>query len=740
MGSLLSTLQSNQSSSSKLKQTIDYCSQEVPELSNLVKSVQSSASTSNLDDIRQLYLKSLEYIKCSNANSQLLKSQIYQLYQDVIIERAIEVLKSGTDWVLPEASTSKKQEENDMIQLTALQERMKDLNTKVADISDITKYYTREDTQAVEIVDAIKLLQTDANEKMSVASEAVDVYKARYLFGIILCNYTTGSNRVSEDRLVDDIKSYLTLETYKGCMMFSEFIPLLWPTDEDFWATKNLTSFTVTDEFITNYLETGETIECIINLSKYYSSYFWPKYDAGEGSVYPNCNHNPRYTDSFTSIQQLVAQVVDNVDIRTWGEFFTEGRKVLDQIETHHIKMLPFMARKKNLARAGELMKIPETWPKYNRDVELYEAIVSVMNVCFANCGGEKDSDYTSELVEYQFGSKFDEIKKSSSKPITHIKNIGGITYKDLGLHSLNKKYFDSRAFIVVEGDAAFDEIPADSRTSHFVKASELDIKAWDGFMIDIDADPDDVKRVSVDDGKSRMYMYNNTGYFSDKVFNCVDMYQFVEAYRFPIIPGLTAYRKKTQTNHASESDTSQSTSSQSTPSIITIHQPKSSEYEVNPMVQQFFNEVITNATTNMHYNSLNNRLYSSIDYMTASVDGDINFSPIAHYIYYNLVPRSLSFELLIPLNTQCQTHMCMCTNDIKNGCAVEDLIPFVFEYPMNGEVISDPLFEVDDINACIKASTQQLEESSTVAISESTDVGTSAKQVVDSFLHRLFV
>ena len=95
----------------------------------------NTTSTEYLPSLRVLYLKSLEYINCNNANSQLLKSQIYNLYQDLIIEKAVELLNKLKEWTLPERHDDRKQEENDQIQLDALQARIKELCENVAELS-----------------------------------------------------------------------------------------------------------------------------------------------------------------------------------------------------------------------------------------------------------------------------------------------------------------------------------------------------------------------------------------------------------------------------------------------------------------------------------------------------------------------------------------------------------------------------------------------------------------------------
>ena len=169
MGSFLSTIfSSNTSSQVKLNKIVDYCEREIPALKNIATMVKNSTS---LESTRILYLKSLEYLKCSNSNSQLLKSEIYNLYQDLIIDKAVEILDKLKEWEIPARSSNKPEEENDRIQLEALEARIADLSTNVAELSKITEHYTRKDNQAKDILDIIKFLQNNANEQLKVVSE-----------------------------------------------------------------------------------------------------------------------------------------------------------------------------------------------------------------------------------------------------------------------------------------------------------------------------------------------------------------------------------------------------------------------------------------------------------------------------------------------------------------------------------------------------------------------------------------
>ena len=740
MGNLFSKLTSKTTTQDKINDIIDYCETEEPALKNIAEMAKQITTTDKIESLRTLYLKSIEYINCNNANSQLLKSQIFNLYQDLIVEQAVELLNHIKEWKLPPISPDAKEEEINQIHLNSIQLRIKELCEAIVKLSEISKYYIRKDTQISEIIDFIKLLQDNTNGQLSVISEAVDVYKARYLFGIIICNYTTGSISASVERYENDLDTYLTVNTYKGCLMFSEFIPLLWMTEPDFWnlnemKNKNTTSSTISDEDIELYLKQGYLKKCLINLAKYYSNSFWPKYDAAQiGTAFRNCDYNPCYSkaDNFSTLHDIVSPFVDNINIKTWKDFFEHGRKILNKIDTHHIKMLPYMAQKNNFAISGEFMKIPETWPKYDHDIELFEAIVSVANICFANCGGDNSKELDSNTGMYV--------------PL----NRGGYTYKDLGLYNQNLRYFDQRAFILVPDDTAFNKIPNNNKTSKFVKALDLDSESkWNDFVLKLDANINDAKFGQDTKSNYRKCIYNNTGYFTDKIYNCIDSSYFIKTDEFPIIPGLSAYRLKTNSQNAKASETyielpenelkfekmivedfikSKNFMSLSEINELNNHEIHNiyksicmesfnisdktiqygkniiingSEYTINPIVKTFYDDIKISTTTSKLYLSNNTKLFSSIDYLTNDGNSYAKNPSIPYFVYYNLIPKSLDFELMIPfIPPNFKTNMTICGCDKLNECPDNSLIPFVFSYQIKNGITIDPLFEIDNVDS----------------------------------------
>ena len=124
-------------------------------------------------------------------------------------------------------------------------------------------------------------------------------------------------------------------------------------------------------------------------------------------------------------------------------------------------------------------------------------------------------------------------------------------------------------------------------------------------------------------------------------------------------------------------------------------------DYSVNPIVENFYSSIKSTSTCNKLYASNNAKLFSSIDYM---VNNGVEYSKnpiIPYYIYYNLVPKSLDFELMIPfVPSDFKTTMSICGCDLMNGCSENNLIPFVFSYKKNSasNKIIDPLFEIDDV------------------------------------------
>ena len=124
-------------------------------------------------------------------------------------------------------------------------------------------------------------------------------------------------------------------------------------------------------------------------------------------------------------------------------------------------------------------------------------------------------------------------------------------------------------------------------------------------------------------------------------------------------------------------------------------------DYTVNPIVENFYSSIKSTSTCNKLYVSNNTKLFSSIDYMVNN-GKEYSINPIIpYYIYYNLVPKSLDFELMIPfIPSDFKTTMSICGCDLMNGCSENNLIPFVFSYKKNltSNKIIDPLFEIDDV------------------------------------------
>lgn len=636
------------------------------------------------DEIRDFYLKSVEYVECNSVNAALLKEQIFNYYQDAIIEEATKLTISYKDWVLLGDTDEEK--------LVNIQARMSDLQKDVMELNEALKYYTRDDTQGADLLKEIQDLQASTLEQLKEISEAIDVFKARYLFGTIVCNYCCGdignANSEAELRIINN---YLTLNSYKGCLMFSEFQPLLWPTDFD-WDDNNTSQKPVTDEFLTKYLESGIPSENLKNLSNYYSNYFFVKYEAFNSSKpseeFTNNTFSipyPNATETFREMATKIKEFVEDVKIRKWIQFYPRGKEVLQKFDVHHFKMLPYMAHKKHLLSNGEFMRIPETYPRYDHDIELLEAVMAIMNVCFANCGTRENSNSS--------------------------KIIGGYTYNDLNLNKYYSTYFDSRAFILS------DEYTVEPSTKGLVTAGNVDTSAWDNVKFVISAN------------KTAEIGANSTGYFSDRIYNCLDDSKNVKASsEFPSIDGLSAVRvvsesnaiavktdeddgnaegvenndtdkaeddkaDKAENNDKTEDDKAEGVETFDVSKLVTI------EPGVNNMILDFFNKVIKLPATSVLYASNNHKLYSSVDYMTMDADAYSENPAVPYYIYFNLVPKSLSFEIMIPLNTTHST-MSICTNDVRNGCDEKYLIPLAFVGPVDDSgLINDPLFNITNLD-----------------------------------------
>lgn len=641
MGSWLSK---NKSTVTKV---VSSCSKDETALKQLL----SLANTvTDSESIREFYLKSVEYVECNSVNANLLKEEIFNYYQDAIIEEAKKLTTTYKDWQISG--------ETDEEQLQSVQDRMIDLQKDIVELNEALKYYSRDDTQGADLLNEIQELQISTLSQLKSLSEAVDVFKARYLFGTIICNYCCGDiGNVNSTAELKIINNYLTLNSYKGCLMFSEFQPLLWPTDYD-WEDNNTTQKAVSDEFLEKYISSGIPSENLKNLSNYYSNYYFVKYEAFN-STNPNTEFTnntfsipyPNATETFADMSKKVKDFVEDSKIKTWKEFFTKGKEVLKKFDIHHFKMLPYMAHKKHLLTNGEFMRIPETYPKYDRDIELFEAVISIMNVCFANCGVRENSDDNTKI-------------------------IGAYTYNDLGLNTKYSTYFDSRAFVI--GD--FTNIENSTKT--LVNASNLNTEGWNDFTLTLSAN------TSAEPG------FNSTGYFSDRIYNCLDNSKNVKAdSEFPSIDGLSALRV-VKAKNSEESKTQKENSEESKESFENFAEHVKIAEGVNSVALEYFNNVIKLPSTSVLYSSNNNKLYSSIDYMTMDTDSYSENPAIPYYIYFNFVPKSLSFEIVIPLNTTRST-MSICTNDIRGGCEQKYLIPLAFVGSVDNGLINDPLFNI---------------------------------------------
>lgn len=651
------------------------CTSEEPALRNILKLVETSENSLS---IRDLYLKSIEYVECGSSNATLLRDEIYTIYQNTIIEEALKLMEGYQDWELVGTTDEEK--------LSNIQDRMIDLQKDLIELTNALKYYTRDDSQAADILEVLQELQNDTLSQLKVLSEAVDVFKARYLFGTILCNYCCGDiGNANKEAELKIINNYLTLNSYKGCLLFSEFQPLLWPTDFD-WNDNNTSQKGISDEFLESYIESGIPAENIANMSSYYSNYYWPKYTD---------LNKLEELESFEDMANKIKPFVENKNIKTWKIFFNEGKKVLEKFDVHHFKMMPYMAHKKHFLSEGEFMNMPITYPKYDRDIEIFEAIISVANVCFNSCG------------------------LTLSKP-DGSKILGGYTYKDLGLNKYYSIYFDKRPFVVNN----FTTL--ENQTSELVTCDNIDTNNWKDIKLELSADKDDEPGL------------NNTSYFTDRVFNCLDN---SKDDRFPYIDNLSAFRKeetfegakrvkaegsdiiniipdeeikaeetilkemgiKPEANKAETFKIYKELFAESFTDGLSNHLIISKSnlkgYKINTIVIDYYKTIIGLITTKTLYASKNNKLYSSIDYITTDNDKYSENPAITYYIYYNLVPKSLDFEIDIPLNVTGST-MSICTNDMIGGCEEKYLIPFVFSQVINNKgLIDDPLFNNYDFD-----------------------------------------
>ena len=97
-------------------------------------------------------------------------------------------------------------------------------------------------------------------------------------------------------------------------------------------------------------------------------------------------------------------------------------------------------------------------------------------------------------------------------------------------------------------------------------------------------------------------------------------------------------------------------------------------DVNVNHVLLSYFDSLKIN-----RINKLNSTMFSSVDYITMNQDEYANNPELVYYIYYNLIPMSLKFDLIIPLNTL-STNFSINTNDIKRKIQRNQLIYKMFE------------------------------------------------------------
>ena len=76
---------------------------------------------------------------------------------------------------------------------------------------------------------------------------------------------------------------------------------------------------------------------------------------------------------------------------------------------------------------------------------------------------------------------------------------------------------------------------------------------------------------------------------------------------------------------------------------------------------------------------------------MTTDSDRYTKNPQITYYVYYTLIYKSLEWEFILPINNL-KTTIGICSNDLRNGCNEQALIPFTFCKLADG---TDPLFNV---------------------------------------------
>ena len=567
------------------------------DINDLIKELETKTSTS---DLKTLYVKSLEY-NCTDSNTTISKQKIYDKYQDALLSSATKFTEEITSNVWTNKGTT------DEEKLAELNSRIEYLSDKKKEVNDLYLQFYDRDVKKDSILKIYddSISETQLNFDISINIQKIN--DAKTLFVLIAGPYKMMNNQnVTLDSI--DLSLYrkkINLNSYKACLMFSEFQPLLYPTDNSKIAGNGTTASEFTDETIKKYLSNGNIETYVKHIMYYYTKYYYQ-------SNLEQAEKDGLVLDAF----------YNNTQIDTLEKFYIEGKKILKQFGVLRWKMLPYMAQKIpcSIEDGSTFSHLPSTWPMYFKDVEAKEAILVTLNVCYQNFGGN--------TVKY---------------------------FADLNLSNEYSRYYTDVAWT----DEKFSQTQTDFTMKSSLELSEQAKTKWLDRQIQI---------ITVAE------QTNPTQYISNIIFNYSA--KFADDLENVKINGLTAESKPNGYNNY----------------VDFYYDILSGRIEAQP-TRSSNGSLKAGSMYSDIYNNGITCCFSSIDFLTLCEKEYDSFNRLTYYLYYHTVPESLNFYLILPLNITNST-ISLCNSDVINGCAVNNLMPFVFGKRISNGIEFDPLFD----------------------------------------------
>ena len=312
-------------------------------------------STDDINVMVNLVNEVKNYINCNDSISNEYITKINQIFQTSLIKHCESVVSSlDKNFTLSDSIDEDEQ-------LRLVQERQTLLNDKLKELKTYTQYMTSDPTVYTSEIEKLIVL---ADEQLKVSEEASKLYKSKRLFsyliglgGVNTLSSQNTENMSPEDLNPDIFKQIVTPDSLRICLMFSEFQPLLYPTDLDISTRK------ITIEDLNNCV--NSCIKTVTNVAYFYSNFFYT-------------------TDEEVEQDTKLNQEWMNTVIKTEDEFFEKGKQILKKF-VHPVfrwKMLTYMGAKecKNYDSTSMVYTLPSTWPRFDTQIEARDAFITIVN------------------------------------------------------------------------------------------------------------------------------------------------------------------------------------------------------------------------------------------------------------------------------------------------------------------------------------------------------------------------